>query len=424
MVFHIDTDAPLNPPPDASFDPMRTPGLFDKLVIQLYSPLSDTPCGTCTYERSVDEDLFARGATMTVRGNVDRARVRLFRSVDRQNDDISLDTTLEMVVRLPRPPAEGAVHASIELGTESVGNPVGKLDAPAPVTLGAPSRSRVGTWGQARRTPCKEAPREGEVCIPGGAYFMGSKDRPDVKLDPYPLRQRLVVLSPFYLDSREVTQRAIADWLTRTHRESKDVLVTWSATSPFCTFQQPNEELPINCISKDAALEYCRSRGGTLPSEAEFEYAMSALTALPYVWGSESPDCEWAVWDRGTGCGAPSSTGPFPWANTPERVGRDDLTVPTGGHVYDLVGNLSEMALDVASVEDDRCWSAPNSNVYINPVCTQPSADPELPPRSSMVRGGSFSSDLAVYLRASHRGVRALDVTPPRIDIGFRCARH
>ncbi|WP_394841987.1 formylglycine-generating enzyme family protein [Pendulispora brunnea] len=422
IIFHIDTDAPLPTAEDevgTMSDPLRAPYLFDTLYIEFFSPNSDTACRTCKRFFGVDRDLFAQGVTMTVRGNVNRARVSLYRS-----ESLSDDTALEMVVQLPPLPAEGAVHASIVLETKTVGSLVGAMDKPWPATLGAPSSSRVGTWTSPRRTECKEAPRPGEACIPGGAFFLGSNRLLDAEREYRPLSERLVTLQPFYLDDREVTQGAIADWLRDTNKDPDSVLVRWDGTfsgepRSYCTYGRPEPTLPINCISKEAALEYCRSRGGTLPTDAEFEYAAGNLRWQPYIWGTDPPSCGDAVWGLlpGQRCETSLVTGPLAWSA--ERVGRDVLKLPTG-EVYDLAGNLSEWVFDDGNVDGDACWPS-QTRVYDNPRCIQPKV-----PQLSMLRGGNWADDAGLELQAPYR--REVDVqahsSPKGLFIGFRCARH
>ncbi len=437
IVFHVDTDATL-PSKPGPLDPMHTPALFDRMRIDFFSPGSDDVCTTCSHDFNVDQDVFSRGAWVTVRGNVDRARVRLYRSVDEAAGVIFPLTTIEVVVRVPHPPSEGAIHTIVDLDTDRVGFPSGTLKDPDLAVVGTPGASRVGTWQPGLRTPCKGAPRPGEVCIPGGAFFMGNA-LADPSTDFYAITPRLVVLSPFFLDAREATQGAVAEWITRTKKDPTHLVVAWtppdpnnpSAPNTYCTYGRSDPNLPVNCISKDAAREYCRSQGKMLPTDAQFEYAAGGLMSNPYVWGTDPPACGDLVWglfpfndSSFVQCNSPTPvTGPIAWSTAPNVRNRDVLALPTG-KVYDLMGNLSEYVLDAGNLESDACWASPGTRVVNNPTCTLPSADPNVA-MYTMFRGGSWEDSQPANLRASYRQATDPRLMPesPSTYIGFRCAR-
>ena len=62
---------------------------------------------------------------------------------------------------------------------------------------------------------------------------------------------------------------------------------------------EPDEDMPINCISRSGATEFCAWVGGRLPTEGEWEYAAmhngSGAPAKTYPWGNDAPShCETA----------------------------------------------------------------------------------------------------------------------------------
>lgn len=424
VVLYVDTDAPIVAG-DAARGAEAAPAIFDRLRVELFSPGSDEPCSSCVRDFDALTELFTGGgASVTVRGNVDRARVRLYRSADVLDGDVAADTTIESVVRMPRPTTDGAVELTVALDTDRVGLKSGALDAPGEPTSGRPARSRAGTWAPAQRVPCSGVPGPGEVCIPGGAYVMGR--RALAPPDPAGLvgkRQRVVVVSPFFLDAREVTVGALRSWITATKAAPASVVTPWSGSTDrndfesYCTYGRPEGDgIAVSCIGRAAALAFCRARGATLPTEAQFEYAAGALESRRHVWGDDPPRCADAVWGRDVSvkqCVGPPREGALGENEAPRE--RDHLDLPTGT-VFDLAGNLSEITLDVPARDDEPCWSTPTSNVFVDPVCTTPSRDPAL--RTLMTaRGGSWFSP-GIGVQAAYRFAAEVSGLT-----GFRCAR-
>jgi formylglycine-generating enzyme required for sulfatase activity len=329
-----------------------------------------------------------------------------------------------------------------------VGVSQGSLAAPlevddseaALVRAGVPETSRVRTWAQATAVPCKGQPLESETCIEGGAYWMGN---PLVKGDDFVEsdRQRLVVLSPYYLDTREVRVGELRAWLATQPKELSDKVVRrgidMTKDNFFCTYSDmadpANDALPANCLAWDVASAYCKSRGGELPSEAQFEYASGELRSALFVWGAdEAPLCEAAVWGRSRLAGSASAAlgssecqtitgknGAQPLPDEPEARNLTRLTdriTISGIEVFDLAGNLQEWVLDRYNTQTEPCWQLDGTNVFFDPGCTTPGS---LGGRS--VRGGSWLQDREL-LRAAYRANRA-DSEVGTYTVGFRCAR-
>jgi formylglycine-generating enzyme required for sulfatase activity len=247
---------------------------------------------------------------------------------------------------------------------------------------------------------------------------------------------RLVVLSPFFLDQTEVSVKALRDAGFRPGPELE--LEPWSGRSTgdnwndFCGFTSTpsaKDTLPINCIAPHKARLYCQKMGADLPTEAQFEYVAGALTSRRYVWGDDPPapapkGCSDAVLAQG-GWGAYGSMQPFNCKPAtppggPQALGslvssprRDRLELESGT-VFDLVGNVSEFALDTWNTQDDPCWS--KGGVYVDPVCGDGS-----PMNDHVIRGGSWivqADNAAAATRAWYPGGAIVSN-----DIGFRCAR-
>lgn len=443
VLVHVDTDAPVPPSPGSLAAPGAPPPLFDRLLVEVFAAGLPEPCDGCVRELELDEGVLRAGGSFAVepagaRAGV-RVRLRMYRAAGHLEGDPAPEATVETTLRLPDIPKEGSVDVRVFLPTGSVGAPAGSLDSPLPAEPGTWDASRVGSWAGAARTDCPAPPGPGEVCVPGGAFWMGN---PLAQDDPTraATRQRLVVLSPFYLDAREVTAGQ--------YRDAKlpvGEVVYWSGDTSgdepedFCTLALPSSDardaLPMACITWAGARAYCQARGADLPSEAELEYVLGGLESNPYLWGVDPPRCADAVWSRAktsiTGftnfyCAADLPAGdiggPQDLASdaaeqspAPPRL-RDRLALPTGV-VFDLEGNVAEWARDVWNRQDEPCWVREGPNVFTDPVCETPGIDADLRP----ARGGSWGSN-ASSLRAAHRSSTVADEAS--LGTGLRCARR
>jgi formylglycine-generating enzyme required for sulfatase activity len=274
------------------------------------------------------------------------------------------------------------------------------------------------------------------VCIPGGAFWMGNPLADDVPMLAAN-RQRLVVVSPFYLDAREAT---VASY--RAAGVPPGGVVFWSGDSlgdeyeDWCTYppapDPAREPLPVSCVSWDSAHAYCKKHGGDLPTEAQAEYVGGGLQSSLYVWGLDQPRCSDAVWSRarsdvpnfgGFHCAQDLAPGDIggPQALAEDAVAgalasprlRDWLVLPTGD-VFDLAGNLAEWALDRYNRQDEPCWS--HAGIFVDPLCDTPGIDGDL----RATRGGSWGSDATGLLAARRHA------NPPlqgALANGIRCAR-
>lgn len=182
--------------------------------------------------------------------------------------------------------------------------------------------------------------------------------------------RQTVFLEQFYLDEFEVTneryERYLADagvsgppalcGCTNEDFQRDDVWETVSETSGWTDAGRPElgrARQPVVCVTRAEAMAYCASRGGRLPSVAEFMKA--ARGAYPSVqrtpWGDEPPslDDDWSI-------RLPANFfSDYLAANLrrPSVAGVGTLNVPDVGSrqlgrsatgAYDLTGSVSEFA--------------------------------------------------------------------------------
>jgi formylglycine-generating enzyme required for sulfatase activity len=226
--------------------------------------------------------------------------------------------------------------------------------------------------------------KDGMVRLPGGRFTMGSADRGAA---PNERPAHLVSLAPFWLDKTEVTvakYRACVDAHACGLPEK---------TSPSCTFDLGEPELPISCVAWKEADAYCRFVGKRLPREAEWEYAARGTARVRFPWGA-FPSCTYAVTllneATGRSCGK----------RHPAVVG----THPAGASVFgvlDLSGNVEEWTSD---------W-------YVESL-----AEGALPRAGSahVLRGGGWLSPPSMSRTTARNWGSSIEAGP---NVGLRCAK-
>ncbi len=449
LLIYIDTDAPLPPAPGQSLGPNEPRPLFDRVRIDIFRPGESEPCGDCTHEFDIDRTLVGSGRASVGIDTPPRApgynvRVRMFRAAFIEENQPRPDATVEVTAALPMTNDEGITPVTIFLPTESVGVPIGSLDAPAQPILEAPAANRVGSWPGARRVDCAGAPRSQEVCIPGGAFWWGQPLLAGSLEQGDALAMRLVVLTPFFLDRTEVTvseMRALQTWTSAPDDPMQYSLDDGKPGPPIhCTFTKlpgNNEPLPVNCISWERARAHCQARDADLPTEAQFQYVASGFEGHLYAWGNDPPSCADAVFARPPGFFSVEVRCPGAWLGPPGSTNRDRVLVEGLGarssdEVVDLAGNVSEYALDLWNVTTESCWS--RTGVYRDPVCTTPTRIASQQKLHSLL-SGSFANPPG-FLPAAYRrpavsfevaraaGVAGGEVYSREVtSSGFRCAR-
>jgi sulfatase modifying factor 1 len=413
LLLFVDTDAIVPLAPGEVPDDITPAPLFDRLSIAMFAPGEEVPCTDCTREFPISRRAFAEGSVSAgllpkpgVTGY--RARISLYRSGGSSLAGARPASTIVHTVALPATSGEGIVTGHVVLKTEEVGAPRGTLEEPLPLAAGKPGASLVDTFAREQRRGCEEAPREGEVCVPGGAFWFGD-------LAVSVPREQLVVVSPFFLDSTEVTvARVRASSFGKTIRAKTDYIPR-DAERPFCTYTptpEDFEELPAACFPHDFARKFCETSGGRLPTEAELAYVISGRVSASFVWGNDVPSCTDAVIARNI----PTSPDGARFCSSlgigPAKVGtsvRDVLTLPTG-KIFDLTGNVCEFAADDFTELDSSCWK---DTILYDPLCKAGG-------KLASSRGASWYDSLGGSASVTRTSI---DRTSAALEIGFRCAR-
>lgn len=230
----------------------------------------------------------------------------------------------------------------------------------------------------------------GMTFIPGGDYLRGRSHSlpddglkwvPELLQDDRPVRR--ITISPFYMDTYEVTIGQYAQFVRATkHRPPYN----WPKGEP----PSGKQRLPVSAVSWHDAAAYCAWAGKRLPTEAEWERAARGhAEGKRYPWGDRPPTKQDACYDTLKG---------------PCEVGQSP---PNSFGLYDMAGNVWEWCADWYS----RTWYAES-----------PDRDPRGPAEGiyKVLRGGSWA-DVPKYLTCSYRSwARPTEQSP---NIGFRCAK-
>ncbi len=240
----------------------------------------------------------------------------------------------------------------------------------------------------------------GEIHIPAGSFVQGAPHLPDAP-------RRTVTLSAFRIDRTEVSARQMQEFARRHWADGR----YWSAEGlAWAAGQQLENRLnaylsgrppehPALAVSFYEAEAYCRSVGGSLPTEAQWERAACGPGENRFPWGQAEeliPGQPAANWYAGGKLG---------------KVGKAD-TQPVDGisqgpfGLAHVIGNVWEWTADVYQRE---AWD--------NTPATNPPAETDGFYRT--LRGGSFM-DLPSYCTCQHREPR--DPRATLLTVGFRCA--
>jgi sulfatase modifying factor 1 len=271
---------------------------------------------------------------------------------------------------------------------------------------------------------CAPAVPQGMVQVPGGTFTMGRDGSPH----PEEMPAHLVAISPFLLDETLVTVADFRAYVTDTGatttaerlgfgmvavvgmddwKWNKTAGASWrSPWGPGQSLAQGDDH-PVVMVSWDDAAAYCRHRDARLPTEAEWEYAMSAGSRTRYPWGDlpKRPDGRWGLnfWQ---GIDHHANTGDDGFVYTsPVRA-----YPPNDWGIYDPVGNVWQWTND---------WYA--ADAYARGF----SRDPQGPADgwAKVARGGSWWCSPLSCAGYSLRSRGKSQPDSPYPNNGFRCAK-
>ncbi|MBN1123287.1 MAG: formylglycine-generating enzyme family protein [Anaerolineae bacterium] len=281
----------------------------------------------------------------------------------------SVDLPAPTPTDVPITPTESATATPAPTDTPEPTNtptitPLPPTDTPEPTPDPYVPVTRNADW-----TPIIETFDGVEMAlVPAGCFEMGSADGDN---DEWPVHE-VCFEEPFWIDVYEVTNGQLGeDWARCRDRSAED-------------------NQPGICINWHDSVVHCESRGGRLPTEAEWEYAARGPDGLIYPWGNDFI-ADNLVYDEND----PGGTAP---------VGSKPDGVSWVG-AYDLSGNVWEWI-------NDWYW-AYSPRQQINPQGPESGS-------SRVIRGGSWADD-ASHNRAANRNWDYPSDTDYNI-VGFRCA--
>lgn len=230
--------------------------------------------------------------------------------------------------------------------------------------------------------------------VPPGIFLMGSDPVLDVDARANELPSSQVEINAFWIDIYEVTNKQY------------NICVLYRACERSNLYNSPtfgSEELPVVGVTWTDAQQYCEWAGGTLPTEAQWEYAAKGSMNYIYPWGNEF-------------VGEITNTCDFTCAEDWKSGNWNDTymyTAPVGNYAphdaswigaLDMGGNVREYVLD---------W-------YSNfPEDIPPNFSGPLDGHTKVVKGASWASSSSNARIATRSNTL---ITSSSAYVGFRCA--
>jgi formylglycine-generating enzyme required for sulfatase activity len=272
-----------------------------------------------------------------------------------------------------------------------------------------------------------------EVCVSAGAFVFGNLNQfgeqvgaASASLFANGTPERVALITPFRMDRFEVTVGRWKDALahgfvpSETPTINEQPIPTSDTQDPthdtrYCTFRNApdRDSYPINCVSWDAASEFCKFEGGSLPTEAQWEWVAQALGRAhktDYPWGNDQPTCDMAIFARQN---VPYDTCHIAPVNLEYGPRPEDDPHGDKGAlgVVNLAGSMAEWIADGFQDFRDACWTGAS---LTNPRCDHFDMDGRV-----SVRGGGWWGPWENLLSGWRQGTLRRGLT----QVGFRCVR-
>ncbi|MEW6238235.1 MAG: SUMF1/EgtB/PvdO family nonheme iron enzyme, partial [Candidatus Omnitrophota bacterium] len=233
------------------------------------------------------------------------------------------------------------------------------------------------------------------LLIPAGEFVMGGDSG---ETDEKPAHK--VIISAFFMDKTEVTQKSYASLMGKNPAKSKGEdkpveQLSWFAAIKYCNMRSMREGLDP-CYQLEPLLCNFDANGYRLPTEAEWEYACRAGTSGSYAFGSDAAKLSKYAWHKDNSNKTTHPVGtkaPNPWG------------------LLDMYGNVWEWCNDY----------------YAEGYAADAAQDPKGPASGEkcVLRGGGWDSSAESCRSAARRGEAAglADVCFGYDAYGFRCVK-
>ncbi|MBN1201768.1 MAG: SUMF1/EgtB/PvdO family nonheme iron enzyme [Anaerolineae bacterium] len=248
---------------------------------------------------------------------------------------------------------------TVEAPAETAAPAVAGLPA-EPLPVGYPNADWVPIERDANGVPV--------VLVPAGCFMMGSEEG---RSDELPVHE--VCVDTFWIGKTEVTNAQYGECVNAGFCTPPEYIYSYNRDEYFGNPEFAN--YPVIEISWRQARAYAEWLGGSLPTEAEWEYAARGPESWPYPWGSEEPTS--AIVNYDFNVGDTSLAGMFP--KNASWVG-----------AVDMAGNVAEWT---NSLYRDYPYDAADGREL-----TDPSID-----ANRVLRGGHYQTDTAYGLTSSRR---------------------
>jgi formylglycine-generating enzyme required for sulfatase activity len=168
------------------------------------------------------------------------------------------------------------------------------------------------------------------VLILGGEFIMGD-DTGDADEKP----AHVVKITHFYMDTREVTQKAYESLMEKNPSKFKGPdlpveQVDWYHAVLYCNMRSLKENLKACYDAKTLACDFS-ANGYRLPTEAEWEYACRAGAKTKYAYGGDASKLQTYAWFKG---------------NAGQKTHPVAQKQPNAWGLYDMHGNVWEWCQD------------------------------------------------------------------------------